>query len=111
MQKVCVILKQGTVLTHTYNTLSTKKVTFVGVSSFGLMALFNNFFTVKANQGIVANAKLYQGLSGSIGGYFKIFRVEGSKLIYETFKTVSTFTNAAIAGAMEPKQEAFSNFF
>lgn len=110
MQKVCVTLNQGNVLTHTFNTLSKKKATFVGISSFGLMALFSNFFTVKANQGIVANAKLYQGLSGSIGGYFKIFRVEGSKLIYETFKTASTFTNAAIAGAMEPKQEAFSSF-
>ena len=74
------------------------------------MFLINNLLTAKSNQGIEANVKLYKGLSGAIGSCFKIVRVEGSKWIFESFKTLSTFTNAAVARVMEPKQEAFSNF-
>ena len=45
-------------------------------------------------------------MSGVIGEFAKSFRFEGSKIIFELTKTASTFTNAALAGFLEPKQDA-----
>lgn len=71
-----------------------------GVSS--LLLLYNSYF-FKDNRAIVP---LYQGMSGVIGEFAKSFRFEGSKIIFELTKTASTFTNAALAGFLEPKQDA-----
>lgn len=71
-----------------------------GVSS--LLLLYNNYF-LKDNRALVP---LYQGMGGFIGEFAKSFRAEGSKMIFELTKTASTFTNAAVAGFLEPKQDA-----
>ena len=71
-----------------------------GVSS--LLLLYNNYF-LKDNKALVP---LYQGMGGFIGEFAKFFRIEGSKIIFELTKTASTFTNAAVAGFLEPKQDA-----
>lgn len=108
--KVSNTLNRGTAFTHKYQTLSVKRSTklVLGFSSMGLITLFSKFFTANAKQGLVSNGKLYKGLSGSLGSSMKLLRHEGSKVIYEVFKTLSTFSNAAIAGALDPKQEAIS---
>ena len=71
-----------------------------GVSS--LLLLYNNYF-LKDNRAIVP---LYQGMGGFVGEFANLFRVEVSKMIFEVTKTASTFTNAAVAGFLEPKQAA-----
>jgi hypothetical protein len=38
-----------------------------------------------------------------------MIRSLGSKLIFELTKTLSTWSNAAVAGALEPKQEFVRN--
>lgn len=52
---------------------------------------------------------LYDGLSGHPGNYIGMIRSLGSKLIFELTKTLSTWSNAAVAGALEPKQEFVRN--
>ena len=64
--------------------------------------LYNKHF-LKDNTAI---KRLYTGLGGQLGAITNIFRVETSKVIYETAKTISTFSNAALAGFLEPKQNA-----
>jgi len=71
-----------------------------GVSS--LLLLYNNYF-LKDNRAIVP---LYQGMGGFVGEFANLFRVEVSKMIFEVTKTASTFTNAAVAGFLDPKQAA-----
>jgi hypothetical protein len=76
-----------------------------GVSS--LLLLYHNYF-LKDNKALIP---LYQGMGGFIGTLSKSFRLEGSKMIFELAKTASTFTNAALAGFLEPKQEALTRIF
>ena len=71
-----------------------------GVSS--LLLLYNRYF-LKDNKALVP---LYQGMGGFLGEFAKSFRLEGSKIIFELTKTASTFSNAALAGFLEPKQDA-----
>lgn len=63
------------------------------------------FLGVKKTPMLTYDGKLYQGFSGFLGSSINIFRTEGSKLVYEITKTLSTFFNAAVAGAIEPKQK------
>jgi hypothetical protein len=76
----------------------------VGIGSLSGFFLYNNYY-LKSNPLALTSPMLYKGLSGPFGAYFTIFRTEGSKIIYELTKTLSVFSNAAIAGAVEPKQE------
>jgi hypothetical protein len=74
----------------------------------GLLALFSNSFATKTKQGLLSNGKLYKRLGGSLGSCVSLLRFEGSKIIYEIAKTLPTFSNAALAGAFEPKQKLIS---
>ena len=105
IQKVSAILKRGTALGHIYKTLYVKTSAKVVIGGVGLLALFSSYFAEKTNQALAKNVKLYKGLEGSLGLGFAILRLEGSKIIYEMTKTLSAFSNAAIVGALEPKQE------
>ena len=71
-----------------------------GISS--LLLLFHSYF-LKDNGAI---APLYVGMGGVFGEIAKSFRLESSKLVFELTKTASTLTNAALAGFLEPKQDA-----
>jgi hypothetical protein len=71
-----------------------------------LLALFSNYFTKQATQSVItANEKVYKGIKGVVGSYFKLLRFYGAKICFEIAKTVSVFVNAAITGAIEPKKE------
>ena len=110
IQKVSNTLYKSTVLFHKYQTLSVRKSAklALGISGAGFIAYLGSYFTTNVKQGLASNSKIYKGLSGSLGHSMKLLRQEGSKVIYEVFRTLSTFSNAAIAGALEPKQEAIS---
>lgn len=107
IQKVSDFLKKGTALKHKFQTLEVRKsVKFaLKTSGIGVLALFSTFFTTTAKQGMISNGKLYNGLNGVLGVAFSTLRAEGSKVVYEMAKTISTFSSAALAGAVEPKQE------
>ena len=103
--KIGNIIKHQNAIVNSFNQLRMlKSVKYTlgtgGVSS--LLLLYNSYF-LKDN---IALAPLYQGMSGFIGELAKSFRVEGSKIIFELTKTASTFSNAAVAGFLEPKQDA-----
>ena len=106
-----VALKMGKFISHqlaVVNGFTTLRMTrsvglAVGTSGVsGLLLLYNKYF-ISQNQLVVQ--QLYSGLSGPIGEILGGFRLEGSKLVYEAAKTISTFTNAALAGFLEPKQD------
>lgn len=107
MQKVSDLFKKGTNLSHTYRTMTVKRQTKLAIefSSVGILALFNNLFVTKTAQGLISNKQLYKGLSGTLRTGMSLLRLEGSKVIFEIAKTFSTFSNAAIAGVLDPKQE------
>lgn len=68
--------------------------------------MFSNYFTKQATQSVItANEKVYKGIKGVVGSYFKLLRFYGAKICFEIAKTVSVFVNAAITGAIEPKKE------
>ena len=106
MQKISDLLNKGTQFNHMYRTLSVKKSIKValGFSGIGLLALYQNILSTKT-QARISNVRLYDGLSGITGFGVSLVRKSGSKIVYEVAKTLSTFSNAAIAGALEPKQE------
>ena len=110
IQKVSNTLYKSTVLFHKYQTLSVRKSAklALGISGAGFIAYLGSYFTTNVKQGLASNSKIYKGLSGSLSHSMKLLRQEGSKVIYEVFRTLSTFSNAAISGALEPKQEAIS---
>jgi hypothetical protein len=107
-----VALNIGNIITHQTalvnnfrNTIIEKNRLYftLGASSLtGVLVLYNKHF-LKDNTAI---KQLYTGLGGQLGTITNIFRVETSKVIYETAKTISTFSNAALAGFLEPKQNA-----
>jgi len=110
MKKVA--LKIGTIISHQtavvngfVNIKVSKKLGLTlgtgGLS--GILLLFSKHF-MKDSAAVMC--QMYSGLNGSVGDLSKLFRLEGSKLIFEMTKTLSTFSNAAIAGFLEPKQDA-----
>lgn len=103
--KIGNIIKHKSALIHGfYNLKVSRSVKFTlgsgGLS--GLLLLYNKYF-LKDSMLI----PLYSGfsLSGMLGQCTSSFRFQGSKLIFEVTKTISTFTNAAVAGFLEPKQD------
>ena len=106
-----VALKIGGIISHKTTLvrgLSTIKVNkrFAVTGLSGLIVLYSHAFISNNVQAI----ELYGGLEGNVGNFIKLFRVETSKIIYEVTKTMSTFTNAAVAGFLEPKQEVIKEF-
>ena len=81
----------------------------LGLGTVGILTLFSKSYAIKTNNVLISNGKLFQGLGGALGFGMSRFRIEGSIVIYEVAKTFSTFTSAAIAGAIEPKQHVFSS--
>jgi hypothetical protein len=82
-------------------TVTTK---FIGFSSLTSFAFYRTMlFSTKS---YMKSIPLYTGLPGLAGQLMGSLRLEGSKVIYEVAKTASTFSNAAVAGLLEPKQEA-----
>lgn len=99
------IIKHQNVLVNGFRHLSvSRSVRFTlgtgGVSS--LLLLFHSYF-LKDNRAV---APLYVGMGGVLGDVAQSFRLESSKLVFELTKTASTLTNAALAGFLEPKQDA-----
>lgn len=70
-----------------------------GISS--LCLLYHKYF-FKDNTAIIP---LYTGMGGFISQFASDFRLNGSKFIFEITKTASMFTNAAVAGFLEPNQD------
>lgn len=74
----------------------------VGLFSLTSMLLYK----YGVSQTVVAlERQLYVGFSGMAGDITNALRLEGSKLIFEVTKTLSTFSNAALAGFIEPKEQ------
>jgi len=99
------IIKHKNAVVHGfYNLKISRSVKLtLGTGCFSsLLLLYSNHF-IKDNKALVP---LYSGMSGLIGQSANIFRLEASKFVFEITKTVSTLGNAAIAGFLEPKQEA-----
>ena len=111
LQKISDFLKKGSNLSHTFRTISVKKPIkyAVGLGSFGLFASYQGLFARKTASILLSNKSLYSGLNGPVGLGINYFRTEGSKLVYEVAKTISTFSSAAIAGALEHKQNSLSS--
>jgi hypothetical protein len=102
--KIGNIIKHKSALLHGfYNLKVSRSVKFTigsgGIS--GLLIFYNKYF-LKDNTTLIP---LYGGLTGLLGHCTSSFRFQGSKLIFEVTKTLSTFTNAALAGFIEPKQD------
>lgn len=78
-----------------------KLITLAGVSSLTLgITLYSSVWTRKA----LPVLPTYTGITSP---YVTLFQDLGSKIIYEIAKTISTLSNAAIAGFLDPKQEIF----
>ena len=75
----------------------------IGTGGISSLFLLYNKYILKDNTAIIP---LYTGMGGFIGQFASDFRSNGSKFIFEITKTASTFTNAAVAGFLEPKQDA-----
>ena len=108
--KVSHFLKKGNKISHAFRLMTVKAPIkyAVGIGSLGLFASYSGLLTKKTASLLLSNEKLYTGLSGPVGLGLNYFRTEGSKLVYEVAKTISTFSSAAIAGALEPKQQFIS---
>lgn len=96
-----------TKITTSYLTVKVSTRTkLVGLTSLGssvTLFLYSNFLKTQDNKSLLNHA-LYTGFTGVTGKAAELLRLEGSKLIYEMAKTLSTFSNAALAGFFEPKQ-------
>ena len=114
MQKVSSFLKKGSSLSHSYRMLTVRKSTKLvfGFGGVGLFTLFNKFLTSKTNDKLlISNRRVYGGLNGALGSGISLFKKEGSRVVFDVFCILSTFTNAAVAGALEPKRELINKDF
>jgi hypothetical protein len=93
-----------------YTTLSlTTRVSFVGIGSTLLsLVLYSGVFRSTGTLLLAATPSLYTGIEGKWGEMLTSFRFGGSRFLFDIARTMSTFSNAAIAGFMEPKGEAIS---
>ena len=71
---------------------------------FGLTSVFLYKYGI-SHTAVALERQFYVGFSGMAGDITNLFRLEGSKLIFEVTKTLSTFSNAALAGFIEPKEQ------
>lgn len=99
------IIKHKNALVHGFCNLKVSRSVKLTLGTGGLssLLLLYNKFLFKDNKVIIP---LYTGMCGPIGLYTSLFRTEVSKVIFELTKTASIFTNAALAGFLEPKQDA-----
>jgi|GEM_PF-6312265 len=74
----------------------------LGTGLSSLLLLYNKSY-FQSNMALIP---LHTGMGGFLGQFAGEFRLNGSKFIYEITKTASTFSNAAVAGFLEPKQDA-----
>ena len=98
------IIKHKHALVHGFCNLKVSRSVKLTLGTGGLsgLLLLCGKFWFKGNNVIFP---LYTGMSGPIGLYTSLFRTEVSKVIFELTKTASTFTNAALAGFLEPEQD------
>lgn len=103
--KIGNIIKHKSALIHGFYNLKVSRSVKFTLGSGGLsgLLLFYNKYFLKDNTALIP---LYTGLGGFLGQWASSFRLQGSRLIFEVTKTASTFTNAALAGFLEPKQNA-----
>lgn len=71
---------------------------------FGLTSMFLYKYGI-SQTAVALERQFYVGFSGMAGDVTNLLRSEGSKLIFEVTKTLSTFSNAALAGFIEPKEQ------
>ena len=88
---------------HTYK----KLCGFVSVGCVGSTLSFYLYSNIFNKQYLLS--PLYSGLEGPLATYLGTFRDVGSRLIFESTRMISTFSNAALAGFLEPKQQALKN--
>ena len=85
----------------------TVKIKFIGIAGLvSLVAIKTNIFKLLYPTSVlVKQLSLHEGVSDISGYAIGLFRLEGSKWIYEATRTLSTFLNAALAGFLEPNKE------
>ena len=85
----------------------TVKTKFIGTAGMvSLVAIKTNIFNLLYPTSVlVKQLFLHEGVSGISGDAIGLFRLEGSKWIYEAARTLSTFSNAVLAGFLEPEKE------
>jgi hypothetical protein len=101
------------VFSHPFTTFKlTTKIKYIGFSGLStILLLYSGVFIKKKQNRILWNPVVYTGFSGFLGQSTQFFRDQGAKLVFEGAKTFSTFSNAFIAGFLEPKQDFFKDFF
>jgi len=76
----------------------------LGISTSAvLLALYRYLYLNNLTPTGLICASQYSGLEGLAGQYLEILRNSGSRVIFDLTRTISTFSNAAIAGFLEPK--------
>merc|ERR1712157_154198 len=96
----------GSTLVHSYiNKRSIKYIGIIGASTSLGITLFTSFFAKQKQNPAVQAITNYSGFNGLAGNYSELFRKYGSKFFFECAKTISTFTNAAFCGFLEPKED------
>nr|QYC61972.1 hypothetical protein [Guinardia striata] len=91
-----------------YVVFTVKKTNYklLGVSTTAFaLALYKYFDVYIKTPTRLISGPQYTGLDGLAGFYLEMFRSSGSQAIYDLSRTISTFSNAAIAGFLEPKAD------
>ena len=105
--KTCTITK--TLYGHYSPTIKTK---FIGVAGMvSVIAIKTNMFNLlyPSSSILVKQLSLHKGFSGISGDVVSVLRIEGSKCVYEFARTLSAYSNAALAGFLEPKKEVLEH--
>ena len=89
-------------------TCRSTKLKLVGFTGLTLgVTLYSSSFW--GSSAVVSNMPSYCGFPNIYGEYVNALRSYGSMLAFEIAKTLSTLSNAAIAGFIEPKEEVLKN--
>ena len=106
VHKTVAKMKLNTSNISKYLVFTVKKSNYklLGVSTTAVILALYKYFDIyiKTPTELISGLQ-YTGLEGLAGLYLGMFRNKGSQVIFDLSRTISTFSNAAIAGFLEPK--------